>query len=46
MEIKTFSPLEQIEPAVDLGAVPPPLPDIVRLADFAASPPMAPPQII
>jgi hypothetical protein len=26
MEIKTFSPLEQIEPAVDLGTVPPPLP--------------------
>jgi len=46
MEIKTFSPLEQVDPAVDLGAVAPPLPEIMRLADFAASPPMAPPQII
>jgi hypothetical protein len=46
MEIKTFSPLEQIEPAVDLGVVAQPLPEIVRLGDFAASPPQAPPQII
>ena len=46
MEIKTFSPLEQIEPAVDLGAVPPPLPEILKLRDFAASPPVTPPQII
>jgi hypothetical protein len=46
MEIKTFSPLEQIEPAVDLGAVPPPLPEICFFEDFAASPPMVPPEII
>jgi len=46
MEIKTFSPLEQIEPAVDLGAVPPALPEIVTLRNFAASPPTTPPQII
>jgi hypothetical protein len=46
MEIKTYSTTEQVEPAVDLGAVPPPLPDILRLCDFAASPPPAPPQII
>jgi AAA domain len=46
MEIKTFSPTEQIDPAVDLGAVSPPLPEIVTLREFAASPPVAPPQII
>jgi len=46
MEIKTFTPTEQIDPAVDLGAVPPPLPEIVTLREFAASPPVAPPQII
>jgi hypothetical protein len=46
MEIKTFSPLEQIEPAVDLGAVPPSLPEICFFEDFAASPPLAPPEII
>lgn len=46
MEIKTYSTTEQVEPAVDLGAVAPPLPDILRLAEFAASPPPAPPQII
>jgi hypothetical protein len=37
---------EQIDIAVDLGAVPPPLPEIVTLREFAASPPVAPPQII
>lgn len=46
MEIKTFSPSEQIDPAVDLGAIAPPLPDICFFGDFAANPPMAPPQII
>jgi hypothetical protein len=37
---------EPVDIAVDLGAVAPPLPEIIRLADFAASPPVAPPQII
>jgi hypothetical protein len=37
---------EQIDIAVDLGAVPPPLPEIVTLREFAASPPVPPPQII
>jgi hypothetical protein len=37
---------EQIDIAVDLGVVPPPLPDIEFLRDFAASVPTAPPQII
>ena len=37
---------EQVDIAVDLGAVPPPLPEIVTLRQFAASPPSAPAQII
>jgi hypothetical protein len=37
---------DQIDIAVDLGAVPPPLPEICFLEEFAASPPVAPPQII
>ena len=37
---------DQIDIAVDLGAVPPPLPEIVTLREFAASPPVPPPQII
>lgn len=46
MEILTFNPSDQVEPAVDLGAAPPPLPAIVSLREFAAAPPTAPPQII
>ena len=37
---------EQVDIAVDLGAVPPALPEIVSLRQFAATPPMAPRQII
>ena len=37
---------EQVDIAVDLGAVPPPLPDICFFEEFAASPPTVPPQII
>jgi hypothetical protein len=37
---------DQVDIAVDLGAVPPPLPEIVTLREFAASPPVAPPRII
>ncbi|MGH7992653.1 MAG: AAA family ATPase [Limisphaerales bacterium] len=37
---------EQIDIAVDLGAVPAALPEIVTLREFAAAPPAAPPQII
>ncbi len=36
----------QLDIAVDLGAVPAPLPEIVSLAKFAVNPPQAPPQII
>ena len=37
---------EQIDIAVDLGALPPPLPEIVTLRQFAEHPPNVPPQII
>ena len=37
---------DQVDIAVDLGAVPAPLPEIVTLRQFAVSPPTAPPQII
>ncbi|MDB6057690.1 MAG: hypothetical protein JWO95_1534 [Verrucomicrobiales bacterium] len=37
---------EQIDIAVDLGAVPRPLPDIVTFRNFVVNPPKAPPQII
>jgi hypothetical protein len=37
---------EQVDIAVDLGAVPPPFPEICFFEDFAANPPLAPPQII
>ncbi len=37
---------EQVDIAVDLGAIPPPLPDICFFEEFAASPPTVPPQII
>lgn len=37
---------EPIDIAVDLGVVPPPLPEIVTLRMFAAAPPVPPPQLI
>ena len=37
---------DPIDIAVDLGAVPPGLPEIVSFRDFAASPPEVPPEII
>ncbi len=43
MEIKTHSPSEQIDIAVDLGVLPPPLPEIESLRDFAANTPQVPP---
>jgi len=46
MEIKPFAPSEQVDPAVDLGAIAPPLPEIVSLREFAASNPVPPPQLI
>ncbi len=37
---------EQIDIAVDLGAVPQPLPEIVSFRDFVVNPPTPPPQVI
>ena len=41
-----FCVTEQVDIAVDLGAVPPALPEIVSRRQFAVAPPVAPPQII
>ncbi len=46
MEIKVFSPSEQVDPAVDLGVVLPPLPDILTMDDLVDLQPAAPPIII
>ena len=46
MEIKTYSPAEQVDPAVDLGVVPPPLPEIMNLRQLVEGAPAPPPQII
>jgi hypothetical protein len=46
MEIKTFSPHEQIDPAVDLGAVAPSLPDILNLEQLVEVAVPPPPLII
>ena len=46
MEIKTSTPTDQVDPAVALEVIPPPLPEICFFEDFAANPPPAPPQII
>ncbi len=37
---------DQVDITVDLGAVPPPLPEIVTLRQFAENPPETPPLII
>lgn len=37
---------EQVDIAVDLGVVPPPLPEIEFLGEFVASVPQTPPEII
>jgi hypothetical protein len=46
MEIKTFSPTEQVDPAVDLGAVAPSLPDILTLEQLCETAVAPPPLII
>ena len=46
MEIKTYSLLDQVDPAVDLGAVQPPLPDILTLEQLCAVAVPPPPLII
>ena len=46
MEIKTYDPSEQVDPAVALGVLPPPLPEIEFLREFVANVPEPPPQVI
>lgn len=46
MEIKTYNPSEQVDPAVDLGVLAAPLPEIEFLREFVASAPAPPPQVI
>ena len=46
MEIKAYSPSEQVDPAVDLGIAPPPLPEIVSVRQLAEMAPAPPPQVI
>ena len=46
MEMKVFSPAEQVDPAVDLGVVAPALPPIVTLRELVTAAPMPPPQVV
>ena len=46
MEIKTYSPSEQVDPAVELGVLPAPLPEILTLRQLVDTAPVPPPQII
>jgi hypothetical protein len=46
MEIKVYAPAEQVDPAVDLGALPPPLPEILDVEELFSRRKEAPPQII
>ena len=46
MEILKFDPSEQVDIAVDLGVLPPPLPEILTLRQLVETAPASPPQII
>lgn len=46
MDIKIFQLSDQLDPAVDLGAIPSPLPEIVPLRQFAETALPPPPQVI
>ena len=46
MEIKEFPPTEQVDVAVDLGALPPPLPEIITLDQLEEMEFPAPPIVI
>ena len=46
MKLRIYDPSEQIDPAVDLGAIPPPTPKPVRLRDMFAEQPAAPPELV
>lgn len=44
--MRNYTPLEQVDPAVDLGVVPPPLPEILNLRQLVETAPAPPPEII
>jgi hypothetical protein len=46
MLIRPYSPAEQVDPAVELRAIAPPLPDILTLRDLAAAAPRPPAELI
>src|SRR5512135_330269 len=46
MEIKMYSASEQVDPAVDLGVMPPPLPEILTVRQLVETAPAPPAQII
>jgi hypothetical protein len=46
MEMKLYQPSEQVDPAVDLRIIPPPLPEIEFLEDFATRAPAPPPELV
>jgi hypothetical protein len=46
MEIKVYSASEQVDPAVDLGVIAPPLPEILTLRQLVEQAPAPPPEII
>ena len=46
MEIKEYTKFDQVDVAVDLGVLPPPLPPLIKLKDFGANPPQPPPLLI
>lgn len=46
MELKNYTQADQVDPAVDLGVLPPPLPEIEFLREFCAANINPPPQII
>ena len=43
MEIKSYSPSEQVDPAVDLEVLPPPLPEILSFRELVEAAPAPPP---
>lgn len=46
MEIRFYSPSEQVDPAVDLGILPAPLPQIEFLREFVGKLVQPPPEIV
>jgi RecA-family ATPase len=46
MDIKMYSPSEQVDPAVDLGVVSPPLPEILTVRQLVETAPAPPAQVV